>query len=228
MLDIGKYTNYNGVINLGDTDCTVSNADFEIKLYPENIKKLFFNNGVITGGSFVDSYFKSGNFKGKHFYNSVFRDGIFAGGKFMCSCWVDGEWLDGEWVSGIDIFDRQHCISPNLWKEYLDVKVADKKGAYKNFTGTVAWLGSKFNIIGGELELGDENFYHNFVIFGGTIETGFLDNGIIEGCTFLNGTINNSIWKRGIWHKGTWCGGRSIWKGGYDKNDVFIEYPPEQ
>ena len=108
-----------------------------------------------------------------------------------------------------DLMDVNYSVSDNGESDYsLNDNIpdmADKEGAYKNFTGKIDYRGVKADVEDADFSLGQDII--NF-------SKGTWKNGVWESGYFWNGTWEDGTWKDGTWVRGTWKNCK--WEKGYD------------
>lgn len=116
---------------------------------------------------------------------------------------------------------------------------------YNDFTGTVKWGISEFNVTKAELELKETDYGKNINFLNGTIEDGIIRKATICHCYFNGGKVEECEWYDGLfrkgcfsnsnWHNGTWNNydcewHESKWYGGYNNYGTYYEQhnPPKE
>lgn len=237
----GVYRGFSGEVNYKSTTCIVKNANFMLLDTAKRFKNRLdiwvkFNSGTVVRGSLYNADIHHCVFEGATICYSVFRDGVFNGDFFSYSYWYDGEWSGRNWMESYDRFGRERGTSPLEWDNISNktIGIADEVGYYKNFTGTIKWKNSNFDVEDAEFELIDR-FSRNSIIFnegtvtGGTMDSVIVSNGVVKNVQaddiwWWNGVWDGGTWQSGNWFDGTWKGGH--WNGGFDEKGHYHREPP--
>lgn len=246
----GKYKNFTGSIDYKGTNCKVKDADFELLKRSKTFKDvhkiwLVINKGNVLSGNIACADILGGSLSEVYLSKSIFRDGVFCASAFQGSYWLGGDWVSGTWRGGYDKFGRYHSLPPDIWDFHpmsSSGGVADRAGAYYNFTGQIKWHDSNFVVKCASFELSDDlGFYNKIIIYDGIIVRGtarrckiyysVCKSAILDGCYWNDGIFEGGEfyfgeWHSGIWESGDWGGG--VWFGGYDRVGYHCRKPPSE
>lgn len=115
----GKYKNFTGYVDCGDSNFHIKNGELEID---ENSYSIAIDDGVITEGSLDDvviNYvvFNSGRTYGCDWLGGIFNNGTFNQGEWNDGIWNGGIWRGRHWKGGFDKFGNWHNEgdTPDKW-----------------------------------------------------------------------------------------------------------------
>lgn len=233
--EAGVYNDFTGIIDYHGTFCNVKNASFELLSASYKYKRhstiwLEFSGGRFYDGKVVGAKLVNCHFRDVDLTWCIFNGGNFGHGRFNLSYWIDGTWWGGDWSHSFDKFGRLRSLPPSEWDSVITGKgVANSEGIYEDFSGTVNWKESSFEVKDAEFELVDRE--RNTVVFhDGSVVGGVLKDAVCWYCIFKDGEFQGRSWRDGVFSGGKFTGGSfnggrfvggqflgGDWNGGLDK-----------